>query len=582
MGVDALSKLLKLLFRCVEQGPLGILSVQPRLSGRLPGQDLQSFFNGGYPVHMEFSLLNRLDHLFPKHQVPNILHRYQYPLFSGESPFFTDVKKALDFFVDTADGLDSSPLIYGTGDGQTLLQRNPGEAGKNGIKLRTGSTVPLHLIVALFKGELGGHGQGFFLPKLASQVAGQGQNTLGMDAAAHFSLPLDVENPLVSRIGPGGDSGRNTKSVPPRFQYRKAVDLPNLSSLGFNQDIPLADVLLNLLLDQIQPGPHILDGLFHVTPFHLSSMGLAGQGRCLINQVGQQVKPGSQLFLISRQPGTVFHQTAHSPGGQGQLVFLSAGLAHEMGIFFQILRGPLHGGIKIRLDLEEPPEILIVIIQQHEKVGGSQEDQLQIQGNRFRFQAYGRNQSILLSDILHRGLPVFQGFLQGLPGKGIRQEVVDVEDQVSSVGPMDGPGFDHGKIGAHRQHLALVFDLSEDVVIIWAGFEDDGSPFPRLIADEHVDLEAVEGILFLRIHKGGHLPHPSIGNTENQVVFFHILQNLVQIMDHLGKIFVFVLQSVDLKFGSGGCNALLQLSNGFLGLVFIFLTLSQGFIQLLT
>jgi hypothetical protein len=59
----------------------------------------------------------------------------QNSLLPRQSNGSTDIKKALDFFIDTADGLDFTPSVNRAGNGDILAQRNIREPRRQGVAL---------------------------------------------------------------------------------------------------------------------------------------------------------------------------------------------------------------------------------------------------------------------------------------------------------------------------------------------------------------------------------------------------------------------------------------------------------------
>jgi len=79
--------------------------------------------------------LDGIDDLFFEHQIFDVGPGDDDSLFSGKAFGFADFKKAFDFLVDPADGLDLLFLVDRPGYGDALADGDIGQAGKNGVKL---------------------------------------------------------------------------------------------------------------------------------------------------------------------------------------------------------------------------------------------------------------------------------------------------------------------------------------------------------------------------------------------------------------------------------------------------------------
>ena len=125
-----------------------------------------------------------------------------------------------------------------------------------------------------------------------------------------------------------------------------------------------------------------------------------------------------------------------------------------------------------------------------------------MQGNRFRFQAFGADQSQLFSQIFNQDMFVFQGPFQGLPGKVAAQQIQDLNDQITAVGPMERPGADHGEIRKQGAELGFFFNTSEQVGIRGIGFVNDRGPLGFGMIHQHIDFIAGKGRFHQRSRKG--------------------------------------------------------------------------------
>ena len=134
--LPTISILTELLIRKPEDGSFLESSRSASTTCFYAGKNLHSLPNGRDGVNMELLLSDRLDDLFPQHQIRDVLHRDHHTLVAGEAPRFAHVVEAFDLEIDPPDGLNFSLLIDGPGDGNVLPERQAGQTRQNGIELR--------------------------------------------------------------------------------------------------------------------------------------------------------------------------------------------------------------------------------------------------------------------------------------------------------------------------------------------------------------------------------------------------------------------------------------------------------------
>ncbi len=135
------------------------------LAGRDAGQDLDALVDRLDRVDVELPFADGLDDVGPEHQVLDVLVRDDDALGSGQALGPADVEKALDLLVDAADGLDLALLVERSGDGDVLAERQPGQAGEDGIDLGRGGAVAVDSAVGLLEGERGREGERLVLAR---------------------------------------------------------------------------------------------------------------------------------------------------------------------------------------------------------------------------------------------------------------------------------------------------------------------------------------------------------------------------------------------------------------------------------
>ncbi len=104
-------------------------------TGRRTGKNLDALVDATYGKYVKLPLFNGLHHIRAQHQISQIGSRYQNTLVSSHSFEAADIKETFDLSVNTANGLDLTILIHGSGYGDTLHDGDFRETGKNGVEL---------------------------------------------------------------------------------------------------------------------------------------------------------------------------------------------------------------------------------------------------------------------------------------------------------------------------------------------------------------------------------------------------------------------------------------------------------------
>ena len=221
------------------------------LSGRDAGQNLDPLVNATHRIDAKFPLFHGFDDIAAQHQVSDVGAGNENALLSGQFFEPANVEKSLDLPIDSADRLDIPILIHRAGYGSTLVNRDAGKAGENGIELCRGGAVPIDPFVGLFETEAGREGEGAILGVFGSQVAAQYEDSLVVSLSAQLGFSFNVDDPAAPQESLGRDPGRFAEAEIPHLINGQAVDLSHDASTEIHQQGPLGDHLLNFLLYEI-------------------------------------------------------------------------------------------------------------------------------------------------------------------------------------------------------------------------------------------------------------------------------------------------------------------------------------------
>ena len=158
----------------------------------------------------------------------------------------------------------------------------------------------------------------------------------------------------------------------------------------------------------------------------------------LIQNIAYLPELYGNLLTVARHPAGLFHQPAHRIFIYGQQIVLLPDLAGDHRKFQDLLFTEIHDRVKFSLHLEEFLEILIPGMQQEIKPGGTDQNDLHIQGYGIGLQAFCANESIALPNILDCKFGIVKRPFKAVPGKIIEQKFLHRQNEVSSISPVKG------------------------------------------------------------------------------------------------------------------------------------------------
>ena len=421
-----------------------------------------------------------------QHEVPDVRPGDHHPLTPRQPRDPAIVEEALDLLVDAPDRLDVAELVHGPRDGDPLVQGKPREGREKAVELRGGGAVPLDAPVVLLERYARGERQGHVLGIFPTQVAREDHQPLVVDGPRHPHLPLDVDDPLL----PHEDVGRDARGVPEAVVRQvydgEAVDLPHHGPVRIHPDDPVLEGSGQLLLIHARPVTLVLDGLADVIPAHARPARPGGPGVGLHQQFPEPAQLRREEVLVLGVPAGPLDDLGQRLRVEGLQVLPPQDVPHTQP-HPALRRGrPGHVRVEARLDLEELPELRVVMLQQFVDVGHPDHHDLEVHPNRAGAQRGHGDRPVLFPEVLDGRLPSAEQALDRLPGHEVHEHLLRIEDQKPAVGLMEGARHDAAEVGVEVALTALVLDLPRKVVVGGVGLPDHRSSVLRVVRDEEV------------------------------------------------------------------------------------------------
>ena len=147
------------------------------------------------------------------------------PLAARETMPCADLEETFDLPRHAAHGHDLPGMADRAREGQVEPHGHIGKGGEQGHQLRTGSGVAFDTGIALFEIERPGQNKRFLAGKEIGQVALEDHHGLGMDGAAQFGFPLQVDDAFMADAHGTGDAVGQAEFKITVAGDRQAVDL---------------------------------------------------------------------------------------------------------------------------------------------------------------------------------------------------------------------------------------------------------------------------------------------------------------------------------------------------------------------
>ncbi len=160
-------------------------------------------------------------------------------------------------------------------------------------------------------------------------------------------------------------------------------------------------------------------------------------------------------------------------------------------------RVTVHPVIEIHSNLEQFVELGVKHGEQIIYVRLTEQDNLDIEGNRFRLQRDGTDQAHQLSQRFNADFLCLQCALQTFPGKWLHQHLVCIHHQIATVCTMQCTGADHGEISNQCTQFRPVFDPPYEIVVARVVFINNRRTIVLFMCNEGIDAVAL-----IHLHPG--------------------------------------------------------------------------------
>ena len=150
--------------------------------------------------------------------------------------------------------------------------------------------------------------------------------------------------------------------------------------------------------------------------------------------------------------------------------------------------------VEVDGNLEKLMKLEVELGEQIVQPAGTDEDDLDVQGHWLRCERHGRDKSKHLRRRLDPDLHSAERALQCVPGKWLLQQLVCIDQQITSVGTMEGSAPNQAEIGDERPHLGQMLDRAHEIHIGRTVFVDHRRAGNARAVNDDVDLIATKTI----------------------------------------------------------------------------------------
>ena len=200
-------------------------------------------------VDVKASCAYGIYHIFAQHQMHDISRRDQNALLARESARTAQIEKTLDLFVDTADCLHLTILVYRARHRQPLAHRCAANGREQSVEFSRRSAVAVDATVGLLKDQTSGQRQWLFRRVAPRQKTTEDQHALRVSRPAHFHLALDIEHFATPHAHARRNAAGTAKRIAPHLHDGEAVNLPNNFAAGVDEYSPAHDLFAHLFAD---------------------------------------------------------------------------------------------------------------------------------------------------------------------------------------------------------------------------------------------------------------------------------------------------------------------------------------------
>ena len=275
------------------------------------------------------------------------------------------------------------------------------------------------------------------------------------------------------------------------IEHGETVDLPDSLAGDIDQHRAVGDAITQQLLEHRDAVDPMLQRLFDVRFAHLTRLRAPRPVVGLANQIGNLREARGQLALIAGESHTVLDHRGNRVAMERRQPVVVYLLVHEADVVLEFLFAARREHRELGLDLEDLPEVLIVVMQQGVDVPRADHHDLDVDRHGLGLER-DCGEDIQRIKGLDLEAAVAQRALQRRPDPGLSQHVHRVEHQDAAVGTQQTAGLDVHVIGqplaAFRSHL---LDRTEQIAVGRRLLPDDRQPAGLGVVDDDVDAKAV-------------------------------------------------------------------------------------------
>ncbi|MNQ89740.1 hypothetical protein D3C85_1050560 [compost metagenome] len=286
---------------------------------------------------------------------------------------------------------------------------------------------------------------------------------------------------------------------------------------------------------------------------------MAGVGPVVVSQVADEVGLADQLEQVAnarRKPALMLGQARavgcqarHGIGRQRRHALLRGARGEQLGELLEALVDHRNVFIEVHQHPEHFLEVWIMVLQGVIQLACPDDDHLDLKGDHFWRQRYGRQATELTERRFHFQLARLQGTLERIPDKRLAQHLLGFQNQEAAVGAVESAGAQLAIGGVQGALVGAVFDTAEQVVVGRVWLEDHG----RAATERMTDHQARCVLLFeqlARLGVGLGVVDQLLDHGAQQV---HL--NGLQVRADCGVLGVFFRQ------GRNGCKASVMVSS---------------------
>ena len=286
-----------------------------------------------------------------------------------------------------------------------------------------------------------------------------------MDRLPQVNFALDIDNTAAARIHRGGNPRRHTKGRVADFQHRQAVALAHGRAIGIDQDDPRQHVIQDTRRDSSGTGCLGLERTLDMTRIgHFIARQVTDEVR-FADQLEQIANTRRQTSLVLGQTRAVGRQPRHRTGGQRCHAFFRSACSEQLGKLLKALINHRDIFVEVHQNPEHFLEVRIQVLQRVIQLAGTDDDDLDLQGDDLRVERHGGQAPHFAQRRLHLQLARLQGTLESIPDKRLAEHFLGFKNQKAAIGTVQGARTQLPISGVERALVGAVFDTAKQVVV---------------------------------------------------------------------------------------------------------------------